>query len=97
MIVHVVLFKFPESADAERARARLLTMSGKIPGLISVETGLDVTRSARSYDLALITRHTSKEALAAYQTHPVHVEVATFIRERMNGAAAVDFEAEAES
>lgn len=94
MVVHVVLFKFSSGADAEEARSRLLSMAGKIPGLVGIEAGLDVTRSARSYDLALITRHTSEDALGVYQTHPVHVEVATFIRERMTAVASVDFVAE---
>jgi len=93
MVVHVVLFKFPTSSDAEEARGRLLAMKGRIVGLVDVEAGLDFTRSPRSFDLALITRHDSREALTAYETDPVHVEAATFIRSKMTGAAAVDFDA----
>lgn len=92
MVTHIVLFRFSEFSEAEEARARLLSMVGKIPGLLGVEAGVDFTRSERSYDLGLITRHDSREALDVYQTHPVHVEVASFIRARMNSAVAVDFE-----
>lgn len=91
MLIHVVLFKFENQQDASAAREMLQAMAGKIPGLLGIETGLDVTRSARSYDLALVTRHTDRDALAAYQVHPVHVEVASFIRSKMTGSAAVDF------
>jgi hypothetical protein len=93
MVVHIVLFKFGTSSDAEESRARLLSMKGRIPGLVDVEAGLDFTRSARSYELGLITRHEDRAALSAYETDPVHVEVATFIRSKMTGAASVDFDA----
>lgn len=91
MLIHVVLFKFDRAEDAAQARQMLLGMAGQIPGLLSVEAGLDVTRSPRSYDLGLITRHSDREALSAYQIHPAHVEVANFIRSKMSGSAAVDF------
>jgi hypothetical protein len=93
MVVHVVLFKFSDASHASEARSRLCAMQGRIPGLLGVEAGVDFTRSQRSFDLALITRHESREALAVYQTHPVHEEVAAFIRSKMTGAAAVDFDA----
>jgi Stress responsive A/B Barrel Domain len=93
MVVHVVLFKFSDASHASEARSRLLGMKGRIPGLLGVEAGEDFARSQRSFDLALITRHESREALGVYQTHPVHEEVAAFIRSKMTGAAAVDFDA----
>jgi len=92
MLTHIVLFRFEDLARAEEARQKLLSMSGQIPGMLSVEAGLDVTRSPRSHELGLITRHTDREALAAYQVHPVHEAVAAFIRTHMSGAASVDFE-----
>ena len=92
MVTHVVFFKFATPDDAEEARRLLLGMQGRIPGLQGVEAGLDFTRSDRSFDLALITRHDDRAALAVYRDHPVHQEVARFIRERSSGSAAVDFE-----
>lgn len=92
MVTHMVMFKFNRCEDAEEARRQLLSMSGKIPGMTGIEVGLDFARGDRSYDLGLITRHDSRTALDQYRFHPVHLEVATFIRERSTGAAAVDFE-----
>lgn len=92
MVTHVVFFKFATPADAEAARDLLLGMRGRIPGLQGVEAGLDFTRSERSFDLALITRHDDRSALDVYRDHPVHQEVARFIREHSTGSAAVDFE-----
>lgn len=92
MVTHVVFFKFAETAEAEHAKELLLAMRGRIPGLLDVEAGLDFTRSERSFDLALITRHESREALQVYQAHPVHQEVVAYIRPRAKASAAVDFE-----
>lgn len=92
MVTHIVLFRFQDPTVAAEARDRLLSMAGKIPGMLGIEAGLDFTRSERSYQLGLVTRHQTREALLAYQTHPVHVEVATFIKARAAGSASVDFD-----
>ncbi len=92
MVTHVVFFKFETREDAEASRDRLLAMKGRIAGMKSIEAGLDFTRSERSFDLALITRHDDRAALESYRTDPVHQEVVGFIRDRAKGSAAVDFE-----
>jgi Stress responsive A/B Barrel Domain len=91
MVVHMVLFKFSSTSEAEEAVLRLQGMVGKIPGLLGVEAGLDFTRSERSFDVGLVTRHTDAEALAVYQGHPAHQEVVAFIRPRATASAAADF------
>lgn len=92
MVTHIVLFKFSEPGQAEEAQKRLLAMRGRIPGMSQIEAGLDFTKSARSFELALVTRHDDRAALEAYQTHPVHQEVVQYIRPRSVQSAAVDFE-----
>ncbi len=92
MVTHLVFFKFESLEVAAEAQAKLLAMSGKIPGMQSIEAGVDFSRSERSFDLGLVTRHTDRAALEVYQQHPVHQEVVSFIRARAQGSAAVDFE-----
>lgn len=92
MVTHIVLFKFANLEDAHAARDKLLGMKGKVASLLDIEAGVDFTRSERSYELGLITRHGSREDLEAYRVDPVHLEVAGFIKDRHSGAAAVDFE-----
>lgn len=87
----MVLFKFDEPADAEEAVRRLLSMKGRVASLSDVEAGVDFSRSPRSYEVGLITRHATEADLEAYRTDPIHLEVAGFINERSSGAAAVDF------
>jgi len=93
MLTHVVVMQF-ESLDVARAcRDRLLSMEGRIDVLRHIEAGVDVVRSARSWDLALITRFDNRADLDAYAVHPVHQDVLAYIRPRTRGVVAVDFEA----
>lgn len=96
MITHVVLFKLKDRSpgSVEKARDVLLGMRGKILQLRHLEVGTDVLHSERSYDIALITRFDSLEALQAYQAHPVHVEVAKYMTAARESAVAVDYESE---
>mgnify|MGYP003956791203 CR=1 FL=1 len=92
MLTHIVLVRFDNMADAEEGARQLRAMKGRIPSMTDVEAGVDITRSGRSYELALITRHPDQAGLDAYQTHPVHQEVLVFLRAKSSGSVSVDFE-----
>lgn len=101
MIKHVILWKLKdEIPEADRAgkiaeaKARLESLAGKIPGLLSitVHTGALASSSA---DMMLDSAFTDAEALAAYQTNPLHVEAATFVRSIVDTRLCLDFEVEA--
>ncbi|MBI1821668.1 MAG: Dabb family protein [Nitrospirae bacterium] len=94
MITHLVLFKLsdPSPAAIQKTKEVLVNMDGKIPELRSVTVGIDVIRSPRSYDLALITKFDSVQALQAYQNHPVHQEVLRYIASVKESSISVDFE-----
>lgn len=94
MIKHVVLFKFkPDSSEARfgELEKRLKGLPGLIPEIKSYEFGLDVMRSARSYDFALVSAFEDIESLNRYQTHPAHVEALGIINELFEQIAAADF------
>lgn len=92
MITHVVFFKFKDLADMAKARDALLGLQGKIPQLRHLEVGVDVVRSQRSYDLALLAKFDSLDDLQAYQIHPDHQKVANYISEIRESVVAVDYE-----
>ncbi|MFZ3382378.1 MAG: Dabb family protein [Candidatus Methanoperedens sp.] len=94
MITHVVLFKLKDRSphSIEKAKDVLLGLKGNIPFLRYLEVGIDVLRSERSYDIALITKFDSMEDLQAYQVHPFHLEVAKYITAVRESTIAVDFE-----
>jgi len=91
MLTHVVLFRFADLAVAAECRDRMLAMKGHIPTLLDIEVGVDTVRSDRSFDLALITRHEDMDGMQAYQVHPVHQEMLSWAKSRIQKAVAVDF------
>lgn len=95
MITHIVFFKLTEpTADAlAQVKDKLLSMQGKIPQLRHLEAGIDVIRSDRSHDVALVTRFDSLDDLQAYQVHPYHAgEVVPLMKSLCSSVVAVDFE-----
>lgn len=94
MITHIVFFKLAESSPekVQAVQEVLLSMQGKIPQLLHLEVGVDLVRSDRSYDLALVTRFASLGDLQAYQIHPYHAEtVVPFIKSAALSSVTVDY------
>ena len=94
MLTHIVLFKLKEDSkdQIEELKNRLMAMEGQIPELLSIEVGIDVVRSERSYDLALITKFESLDAMQVYQVHPEHQKVIAFVNTVKESTIAVDYE-----
>ena len=94
MITHIVFFKLKDASpeNIEKTRNVLQGLEGNVPKLRSLEVGVDVIHSERSYDIALVARFDSLEDLNAYQTHPVHVKVGEYINSVKESAVAVDYE-----
>ena len=98
MITHIVLFKFKDENKAENMAAavqRLEAMVGRVPTLRALEVGPHRAPSARSLDLALITRFADMAGLSAYADDPFHVEVKKFLAGVLETSYVVDFESEA--
>ena len=94
MITHVVLFKLKDSSPEaiEKAAVVLRGLDGKVPVIRSIEVGVDVLRSQRSYDIALTVRFATLEDLDTYQKHSEHVKVADYIASVRDSVAVVDYE-----
>jgi len=94
MFYHVVLFKWREDSttfDHHAACAALKDMSGKIPGVLDVRVGKNVTsRSDHTHCLLVVLE--SEADLAVYDAHPVHqAVVAEHIAPIRGTVNAVDF------
>lgn len=94
MITHVVLFKLRDRSPEviQKTAEALRGLEGKVPVIRSIEVGVDVLRSQRSYDIALTVRVDSLADLEAYQTHPEHVKVADYIATVRDSVVAVDYQ-----
>lgn len=84
--------KFSDPADAEQARGRLDRLKGVVPQIRSLAVGVDFSRTAASYDLALVTTHEDRRALEGYREHPLHVEVLDWLGPRLTSRVVVDYE-----
>jgi hypothetical protein len=94
MITHIVFFKLHEAASIPATAELLRSMAGRIIELRHLEVGVDVLRTERSYDIALVTRFDSLEDLQAYQVHPYHAgTVVPHMKAVCSSIVAVDYAA----
>ena len=93
MVTHVVLFRFRDRSSAHLSHCQSLLegLPPKISVIRHLETGRNVVPSDRAYDLCLIIHFDSLDDLGTYQSHPDHVEVATYLRSAAESIGSVDY------
>jgi len=99
MIKHIVLWTLKNRENehnreetAAAIKRKIEGMRGRIPGLIHIEGGVDFTKSADSWDVALYAELESREALAGYQVHPAHEEFKAVIGPHRQQRSLIDYE-----
>lgn len=94
MVKHVVLYKLKDSSEESRKAVvdKLMSMKGKIDFLVDIEAGSDFLASERSFDVALVVTLPSREDLAVYAEHPVHLPVKAFMKTAVEKAVSCDYE-----
>jgi quinol monooxygenase YgiN len=79
MVKHIVMWrlrdKSTKDADAGRIKELLESLTGRIPGLLKIEVGVNFIEDANSADVVLYSEFIDAAALAGYQVHPLHLEV----------------------
>jgi len=86
------MWKLRDKADAQTLKARLEALNGAIPGLISLDVGIDFLASEQSADLVLLADLESRAALDHYQAHPEHQAVVPLIKAAALSRSVVDYE-----
>lgn len=91
MLQYIVLFQLEEPERwAGPVADKLMSMAGKIPEILRMETGRNVWDNERCYDLALLIDFQDEAALKVYDTHPLHQECRKFIYpHRLDGKTVV--------
>ncbi len=95
MLHHYLLIKFKKGTSDEHIGEfckRMLALRTTISGIEHLEIGRDILHDARSWDLILIMRFASTEALRGYQQHPEHLRLMAFNQLSVADVASVDFE-----
>ena len=99
MVKHIVMWRLhddvdgiPKAESAVAIKEALEDLQGKIPGLIHIEAGIDFSDSDQSADIVLYSELESREALDAYQAHPLHQAVIPLVKKHACERTVVDFE-----
>jgi hypothetical protein len=78
VIRHIVLFRVHEGTPREsiqNAIDRLEGLVGTIPGLVSLEGGIDIGADG-NYDFGLVAELEDQAALDTFSSHDAHMEIA---------------------
>ena len=92
MVRHIVFYNFKEGVNKEEAIRiiddALTPLVGKIPGLRHLEVRL----TFEGMDYALYSEFDSREDLAAYAVHPLHLEAKEHFHHLLATRVAADYE-----
>lgn len=96
MVKHIVFWTLADqekkhaSEHAEMLRGKFKALLGVVDGLEAIEVGANY--NGGDFDLALDCTFSSREAEAAYQNHPGHLEIKKIVHSLVAGRACVDYE-----
>lgn len=100
MLKHVVMWKLKDHALgmdkpalAAELKRRLEALPGSVPGILSLEVGLNVVQADTASDVVLVSAFRDLAGLKAYAEHPAHLEVVAFVRQVAEERRACDYEA----
>ena len=92
MVKHIVMYTLKEGVNKKEAVALIASclepLVGKIPGL----THMEVRRAYQGMDYALYSEFESKEALAAYAVHPLHLQAKEQFHHLLASRVSADYE-----
>lgn len=98
MIRHLVMWRLVAGDPAEKSAqvaelaARFGALVGVIDGTERLEVRADLGETEGNWDVVLDADYRDREALAVYQSHPAHAEVAAYVRTLVASRACVDWE-----
>lgn len=81
VIRHIVMWNLrgntaqEKAAGIEQLKGSFNSLRGKIPGLLTLEIGVDCSRVEYACDVVLYSEFESQSALDAYASHPEHLRV----------------------
>lgn len=100
MIKHIVFFEIVEESEGktkaeimEYIKCELENLINLVPQLRKIEVGINhPTAPAGNFDLVLYSEFDNLADLEAYQVHPEHQRIASYIAKVKTSRACVDYE-----
>ncbi len=93
MVKHIVMYKLKDSSleNAQALKDKFISMKGKIEVLKEIDAGVDVLKSARSFDVVLTCVFDSWEDMEIYKNHAVHIPVMEYVKSVVEVSHSVDY------
>jgi hypothetical protein len=97
MIRHIVMWNVRGDTAQEKApgiaavQRSFASLHGKIPGLLFMEIGVDVSCVEYACDVVLYSEFESQQALDAYNVHPEHLRVKAELADVRTARHMVDY------
>ena len=95
MLRHIVMMKFKErdtaKETAQKVKQMLNDLVGTVDSLISMEVGINVNSKPTAFDLVLTADFDDEAGLNIYRTHPLHIKILDFMKEKVDKTAVVDY------
>lgn len=95
MFIHIFGFRWKElatGADKERAAREIRAFQGRIPDLIDIAVGENLSPRGQGYTIAGLMRFTDRAACDAYAVHPAHLALLEWLVPLID-PVELDFEA----
>lgn len=92
MIKHIVMWTLKDPADAPKMKALLESCRAVVPGIVAFEVGTRTEELEANADVVLYSAFEDQAALAAYQQHPHHLNVAAQIGPLRQTRTVLDYE-----
>lgn len=96
MIKHIVMWDFATDEDLdlvkENFKNRLEGLKDRIDTIIKIEVGFNINGTLSAKDIVLYSEFGSMDDLNAYQIHPAHVEVGSYIKSVTKDRIVADYE-----
>jgi Stress responsive A/B Barrel Domain len=96
MIRHIVMFRLQSISKNKESNINILkdkldNLKNKIPQIIDLETGVNISKSSNAYDLVLVTKFKDQQELEDYKIHPEHLLVLDYLKEVNETMTVVDY------
>lgn len=92
MVKHIVLYTLKDGVDKAQAvaiiKSQLEPLVGKIPGLLHME----IRQAFSGMDYALYSEFESRQALADYAKHPLHLAAKEHFWQFLDTRVAADYD-----
>ena len=94
MVIHTFAFRWkPDVTENQKQRVidEIRALQGQIPGVLEVWVGVNISPRSQGYELGGVMKFADRGTLEAYNTHPVHQKLLTWLMPLID-PLEVDFE-----